>query len=109
MSAALLASVPAILAMLGLLALSSFFSSSEAALYSLSRSDRKTFETGTRGQRAAARLLSDTDRLLAAILLWYLLINLLLFSMSSAVVLRLEKVNHPHASYWSDSFAAASV
>lgn len=95
--------------MLGLLALSSFFSSSEAALYSLSRSDRKTFETGTRGQRAAARLLSDPDRLLSAILFWNLLINLLLFSISSAVVLRLEKVNHPHASYWSYSFAAASV
>ncbi len=109
MSAALLAALPAILAMLGLLALSAFFSSSEAALYSLGRSDRKTFETGNRGQRAAAKLLSDPDRLLSAILFWNLLVNLTLFSISSQVVLQLERVDHPRADAWSYGFAGASV
>lgn len=109
MSAALLATLPAILAMLGLLALSAFFSSSEAALYSLGRSDRKSFESGTRGQRAAARLLSDPDRLLSAILFWNLLVNLTIFSISSSVVLVLERVDHPQADAWSYGFAAASV
>jgi putative hemolysin len=109
LSAALFATLPAVAAMLGLLALSAFFSSSEAALYSLGRSDRKTFETGSRGQRAAARLLSDPDRLLSAILFWNLLINLILFSISSSVVLNLEKVDHPQADLWSYGFATASV
>lgn len=109
MSAALLATLPAILAMLGLLALSAFFSSSEAALYSLGRSDRKSFESGTRGQRAAATLLADPDRLLSAILFWNLLANLTLFSISSSVVLVLERVDHPQADAWSYGFAAASV
>jgi putative hemolysin len=109
LSAALLAALPPILAMLGLLALSAFFSSSEAALYSLGRSDRKTFETGNRGQRTAAKLLSDPDRLLSAILFWNLLVNLTLFSISSSVVLQLEKVDDPQADAWSYGFAGASV
>lgn len=95
--------------MLGLLALSAFFSSSEAALYSLGRSDRKTFETGNRGQRAAAKLLADPDRLLSAILFWNLLVNLTLFSVSSQIVLQLERVDHPQADAWSYGFAAVSV
>lgn len=104
-----MATLPAVLAMLALMAVSAFFSSSEAALYSLGRSDRKSFESGSRGQRAAARLLSDPDRLLSAILFWNLLVNLIVFSISSSVVLMLERVDHPQADAWSYGFAVASV
>ena len=79
---------------MGLLALgSAFFSSSEVALFYLDPRDRKEFETGSRAQRTAARLLDQPDRLLTAVLFWNLVINVLYFAIASIVSLRVGK--HP--------------
>jgi CBS domain containing-hemolysin-like protein len=66
-----------------LLALSAFFSGSEAVLLSLTANDRRKLADGGSGARAAARLLGRPDQLLATILLSNLLVNMLLFSGSS--------------------------
>ncbi len=68
--------------MAALVLASGFFSSSETALFYLSRDDLRSFRVGSSRQRAAARLLSNPDRLLTAVLFWNLLINLTYFSVS---------------------------
>ncbi|GIS62532.1 MAG: hypothetical protein CM1200mP2_47570 [Planctomycetaceae bacterium] len=60
--------LPAILAMAGLILASGFFSSSETALFYLSRDDLIAFRVGRRRQRMVADLLADPDRLLTAVL-----------------------------------------
>jgi putative hemolysin len=78
---------------MGLLALGSgFFSSSEVALFYLDPRDRKDFQTGSRAQQIAARLLDKPDRLLTAVLFWNLVINVLYFAIASIVSLRIT--NH---------------
>lgn len=74
--------LPAILAMAGLILASGFFSSSETALFYLSRDDLIAFRVGRRRQRMVADLLADPDRLLTAVLFWNLLINLTYFAIS---------------------------
>ena len=51
-----------------LILLSAFFSGSEAALFSLTRSNRKRLARSGPGGRVADSLLQDPDRLLSAIL-----------------------------------------
>ena len=63
----------ALVAMALLLGCSAFFSTSEAALFYLRRSDRRGLAAGNRSQRIAAGLLDDPDRLLTAVLFWNLL------------------------------------
>ncbi|MFP6667291.1 MAG: CNNM domain-containing protein, partial [Pirellulales bacterium] len=72
--------LPWLIAMVVLIFCSAFFSSSEAALFFLSRRDREQLAAGNHAQRLAARLLADSERLLTAILFWNLLINIVYFA-----------------------------
>ena len=75
-----------------LISLSGFFSSSEAALFSLRWGHQRDMrERGTPGDRSALRLLADPERLLSAVLFWNLLVNMLYFTIVSIVGLRLER------------------
>jgi CBS domain containing-hemolysin-like protein len=69
---------------------SAFFSSSEAALFYLGSKDRLAMSKGSRAQRMAIALLADPDRLLTAVLFWNLLVNLVYFTISSIICIRLE-------------------
>ena len=81
---------PWLIAMAVLIACSAFFSGSEAALFYLRWEDRRTLAAGGPSQRAAAALLQDPDRLLSAVLLWNLAINMTYFGISSIVALQIE-------------------
>lgn len=85
---------PAFIAIFVLMLLSAFFSSSEAAYFSLSQSDRRTLENGGRLARSAARLASDSERLLNSILLGNLIVNLLTFTLSSVIAFQLQHDGH---------------
>lgn len=80
-----------LLAMGGLLLVSAFFSGSEAALFYLSRSDRRKLETGNRAQRIAAGLLTDSERLLTGVLFGNLLVNVSYFTIASITSINLER------------------
>ena len=80
--------LPAILAMAGLVLASGFFSSSETALFYLSRDDLRSFRVGPRRQQLVASLLANPDRLLTAVLFWNLLINLSYFAVSIVLTRR---------------------
>ncbi|MGI9456891.1 MAG: CNNM domain-containing protein, partial [Aeoliella sp.] len=62
--------VPHLAAMLVLMACSAFFSSSEAAMFYLTRDDRERITRSGRGGRRAAGLLAAPERLLTSILFW---------------------------------------
>lgn len=80
------------LAAMGVLILASgFFSSSEAALFSLDRRERRQLAGGGQAARTALRLLDDPDRLLTAVLFWNLLINLVYFAIVSMISLRFDR------------------
>lgn len=99
---------PLLLAMVLLMAASGFFSCSEAALFSLTRSLRDAMRRGTDAERFAESLLDQPDRLLTAILFWNLLINMAYFALSSVVSIRLGA--DEQASGWlSQGFALASL
>lgn len=83
--------LPWLSAMALLIACSAFFSGSEAALFYLRWEDRRILAVGGRSQRAAAELLKNPDRLLSAVLLWNLTINMTYFGISSIVALRYEE------------------
>ncbi len=85
--------LPAILAMAGLVLASGFFSSSETALFYLSRDDLRAFRVGPRRQRLVASLLANPDRLLTAVLFWNLLINLTYFAVSIVLSRRIAADN----------------
>jgi CBS domain containing-hemolysin-like protein len=77
--------------MLFLLMCSAFFSFSEAAMFSLSQSERRALaEKGKRGE-LVLRLLECPEQLLNSILLGNLFINLVFFTLASVVALGLEK------------------
>ena len=80
----------ALAAMALLLGCSAFFSTSEAALFYLRRSDRRGLAAGNRSQRIAAGLLGDPDRLLTAVLFWNLLVNLAYFAVAAVIGIQLE-------------------
>ncbi len=69
---------------------SAFFSTSEAALFYLRRSERRLLAAGNRSQRIAAGLLDDPDRLLTAVLFWNLLVNLAYCTVAAVVGIQLE-------------------
>ena len=81
---------PLLLAMAILVLLSSFFSGSEAALFSLSTRDKKRLAQGGLGGRVATELLQHPEPLLSAILFWNLLINMLYFALAAILGSRLE-------------------
>ena len=86
------------LAAMGVLILfSAFFSSSEAALFYLSRPERRKLAQGSRAGRIAARLLAEPDRLMTAVLFWNLVVNLAYFALASIISIRLEHDGHTAA------------
>jgi CBS domain containing-hemolysin-like protein len=87
----LLELLPWLIAMVFLIGCSGFFSASEAALFSLRLRDRELLASGGSSQQMAARLLSDPDRLLGAILFWNLVVNMIYFAIVSVISLRLER------------------
>ena len=82
---------PWLIAMGVLVLCAAFFSSSEAALFYLRRSDRRRLASGNRSQRIAAGLLDDPDRLLTAVLFWNLLTNLAYFTIASIISIQLRQ------------------
>lgn len=82
---------PWLIPMVALIVLSAFFSSSEAALFSLRARDRRTLARRGAAGRAADALLDHPERLLSAILFWNLLVNMLYFGIASIVGGRLER------------------
>lgn len=79
-----------LVAMAVLICGSAFFSASEAALFYLRAPVVRSMRKGTRSERNAATLLADPDRLLSAVLLWNLVINMLYFALASRISLFLE-------------------
>ena len=77
--------LPWLVAMVILIVCSAFFSASEAALFSLRGADRRSLEQGGPGAVAADRLLRNPDRLLSAVLLWNLVVNIAYFSLAAIV------------------------
>ena len=73
---------------------SAFFSSSEAALFSLNRPERRRLASGNRAERIAAGLLDDPERLLTAVLFWNLVFNLVYFTVVSIISLQLKHEGH---------------
>jgi CBS domain containing-hemolysin-like protein len=82
----LLPYLPQLIAIAVLLALSAFFSASETALFSLSRSQAHRFATGRAGERAASRLLRTPQRLLSTVLVGNMAANVLLTSFCASAV-----------------------
>ena len=90
--------------MLVLMALSAFFSCSEAAFFSLSQADRAALKDqgrkskGQKGKgvlaRKALRLLDVPEKLLNSILLANLMVNLLTFTLSTVLSIRLQQTGH---------------
>ncbi len=87
--------LPGGLTMLALTMVSGFFSGSETALFFLSPDDQRDLSRGSAGRRAAARLLDEPDRLLAAVLFWNLLTNLTYFVVSVVVAEQLLAAKYP--------------
>ncbi len=81
-------------AMLVLVFISGFFSSSETAIFYLSHDELRRFRLGNPRERLVRKLLLDPDRLLTAVLFWNLLVNLSYFSISVVVVHRLTDEGH---------------
>lgn len=76
---------PFLLAMVLLIFASGLFSGSEAALFSMRERDRKQIRRAGTAGRLVERLLQQPDRLLAAILFWNLLINMIYFALVAIV------------------------
>ncbi len=75
-----------------LLLLSGFFSASEAAFFSLTLSQRRGLQKGSRASKAAFLLLNRSERLLMGILFWNLAVNLSYFSLVSRAALAIQSV-----------------
>jgi CBS domain containing-hemolysin-like protein len=91
---ALIEYAPWLVAMAVLIFGSAFFSSSEAALFSLNRRERRRLASGNRPQRMAAALLADPDRVLTAVLFWNLVTNITYFAIASIISIGLETGGH---------------
>jgi len=79
-----------ILAILGLLCLSAFFSGSETALTAASRGKLKAqADKGTRGAAAAMAVTEDSERMIGALLLGNNIVNILSASLATALLTRL--------------------
>lgn len=84
--------LPGTIAMACLVLCSGFFSASETAFFYLTHEQIREFGGGNLRQRMVARLMSNPDRLLSAVLFWNLMINLMYFAVSVIVVHRLSNV-----------------
>ncbi len=107
----LLHHLPEIFAMLFLIGASGFFSCSEAAFFSLSRSERTAMKIGTAPERAVVTMLQRPERLLTAILFWNLTINMAYFALASIVSLRLgrEEAAAGEATWLPQAFALEAL
>jgi magnesium and cobalt exporter, CNNM family len=80
------------LSMIALLGLSFFFSSSETALFSLTRLDFDQLKRrGGAGANAALQLMKDPQGLLAAVLLGNLLVNISFYAISTVLTIELSR------------------
>ncbi len=78
--------------MLGLLCISAFFSGSETALFSLDRLKVSQFASSPRRlEQRVAELLARPRRLLTAVLLGNMVVNVLFFACSTVIVLQLDR------------------
>lgn len=77
--------VPLLASMVGLMLASAFCSGSETALFYLSHDQLREMRGGGPGERMAAALLEDPDRVLTGVLFWNLLVNLTYFATSIAI------------------------
>ena len=80
-----------VLSMGVLILVSSFFSGSEAAFFSMSPRDQKVLSSQGIAGRTATKLLDNPERLLSAILFWNLLINMIYFAMAAIIGSRMEQ------------------
>jgi len=80
-----------------LLALSAFFSGSEAALYSLTRPQVRSLEERSRAGRVAGKLLKTPRKLLVTILIGNLVVNI--FTTSAATAIMLEAFGQKGVGY----------
>ena len=78
-----------------LLTASAFFSSCEAAYFSLSQQDRRSLAEGGPLARLAASLANQPEQVLNSILLGNLIVNLLIFTISSGIAFRLRESEYP--------------
>jgi Mg2+/Co2+ transporter CorB len=77
-------------AILGLLALSAFFSGSETALTASSRSKLKAqADKGSRGAESAMKVTEDSERMIGALLLGNNIVNILSASLATALLTRM--------------------
>ena len=74
-----------------LILFSAFFSASEAALFSLRVTDRRSMADGTPTEQVAQRLLANPERLLTTVLFWNLVVNIAYFALSSIIAIRIER------------------
>lgn len=81
--------LPLLIGVAVLLLLSGFFSGSETALMSLSRTEVKRMSTGTRQERTAFNLLKKPQRLLSTVLVGNMFVNVLLASLFATLLDRL--------------------
>ena len=78
-----------VIAILGLLVLSAFFSGSETALTAASRAKLKgVADGGSRGAKAAMEITSDNERMIGALLLGNNIVNILSASLATALLTR---------------------
>lgn len=87
--------IPHLIAMTVLIAVSAFFSCSEAALFYLRRDQREEMADGTVAQRAAIKLLRRPELLLTSILFWNLVTNLAFFALATVMALGLTERGAP--------------
>lgn len=99
---------PGLAVMLVLTLASGFFSASETALFYLSHDELRAFRAGRPGERLAAALVGDPDRLLTGVLFFNLIANLTYFAVTVMVGHRLLRAGqHAAAGVFSAvSFAA---
>ncbi|MCA9239663.1 MAG: DUF21 domain-containing protein [Planctomycetales bacterium] len=83
--------IPHLTAMAALIAVSAFFSCSEAALFYLRREQREEMAQGTVAQRAAVKLLERPELLLTSILFWNLVVNLAYFALATVIAIGLTE------------------
>jgi Mg2+/Co2+ transporter CorB len=91
---ALIPYTPALVAMLLLLMGSAFFSSSEAALFSLNQTERHTLAEKGKLGKLVLHLLDKPEQLLNSILLGNLFVNLMFFTLASIIAFRLEEQSY---------------
>lgn len=93
--------VGSVIGMIVLTGISCFCSASEAALFSLTWKERRDLNPKKAAERSIELLLSNSNRLLSAILFWNLTVNMAYFTLASAVTAQMA------AGEGSDFYAAS--